>query len=72
MWNSQARDQIQATVATYVAAAATPDLLTHCAGPGIKPASWHCRDAANPIVPQWELLFIYFFKVSFELVLVSY
>ena len=25
--------------------------LTHCAGLGIKPASWLCRDAANSIVP---------------------
>ena len=30
--------------------------LTHCAGLGIKPASWHCRDTSNPITPQRELL----------------
>ena len=34
----QARDQIQATVATYAAAVAMPDPLTHCARPGIEPA----------------------------------
>ena len=27
-----------------------PDHLTHCAGPGIEPVSWHCKDGANPIV----------------------
>ena len=26
--------------------------LTHCAGPGIEPASWWCRDTTNSIVPQ--------------------
>ena len=45
IWGSQARYQIQATVATYATAITTPDPLTH----------WRCRDAANPIVPQWEL-----------------
>ena len=33
-----------------------PDPLTHYARPGIQYVSWHCRDAADPIVPQWELL----------------
>lgn len=33
-----------------------PDPLTHCAGWGTKLASWCCRDAANPIVSQLELL----------------
>ena len=23
---------------------------------GMEPASWRCRDAADPLVPQWELL----------------
>ena len=41
------------TCATAVAAL---DPLTHCAGLGIEPASWSCRDALNPIVPQQELL----------------
>ena len=53
-WNSRARDRISAAVATYTTAAATLDPLTHCAGPGIKPASWHYRDATDPVVPQWE------------------
>ena len=35
-------------------------LLTHGAGLGIKPASWCCRDTANPVVPQQKL--IHFFK----------
>ena len=30
--------------------------LTHCAGLGIEPASWHSTDTADPVVPQWELL----------------
>ena len=30
--------------------------LTHCAGPGIEPVSWHSKDAADSIVPQRELL----------------
>ena len=33
----------------------TPDPLTHSAGPGIEPVSWRCRDATDPIAPQWEL-----------------
>ena len=30
-------------------------------GSGIEPASWQCRDATNPIVPQQELLILLFF-----------
>ena len=41
---------------TYAAPAETPDPLIHCAGPGIKPASWRCRNAAGPVVPQQDLL----------------
>ena len=26
-----------------------------CAGPGIEPASWGCRDTPSVLVPQWEL-----------------
>ena len=37
------------------AAVATPDPLTHCAWPGTEPASWHCREAADPIALQREL-----------------
>ena len=55
IWSSLARDQIQAAVANYAAPAARPESLTHCAGPGIKPASWRCRDATNLTVPQWDL-----------------
>lgn len=40
--NSQTRDQIQAIAVTYPAAAAMPNPLTHCTGPGIKSASWRC------------------------------
>ena len=53
--NSQARDQIQATVVTYTTAVATLAPLTHCARPGIELASWRCRDTTNPIAPQQEL-----------------
>ena len=31
------------------------DPLTNCAEPGIKPVSWHCRDAAYPVEPQQKL-----------------
>ena len=30
--------------------------LIHCVRLGIKPVSHHSQDAANPIMPQWELL----------------
>ena len=30
-------------------------ILNHCAGLGIESASQRSRDAADPIVPQWEL-----------------
>jgi len=46
---------IRATVATYAAAIATPDPLTHCAGPGIEPVFWYCRDTTDPFGPQREL-----------------
>ena len=35
--------------------------LTHCAGPGIEPESQSSREAADPIVPQRELLSFSFF-----------
>ena len=53
--SSWARGQIQATVVTCTTAAVTPDLLTHCARPGIEPASRRCRRTANPIAPRWKL-----------------
>ena len=40
----------------YKAALAMQDPLTHCARPRIEPASWHCRDAADSIVPQGNSL----------------
>ena len=27
--------------------------LTHCAGPGIEPASQHSQDTTNLVAPQW-------------------
>ena len=47
--SSQARDPIQEAVTAYDTAAAILDSLTHCAGPGLIPAFWHCRDATDPI-----------------------
>ena len=44
-----------AAVVTYTAASATPDPLTHCAGPGIEPVFRHCSDATDPAAPQQEL-----------------
>lgn len=41
---------------------ATWDPLTHCARLGIEPASWHSRDTADPVAPQWELLFLEFWR----------
>ena len=30
--------------------------LSHCVEwRGVEPVSWYCRDAADPIMPQWEL-----------------
>ena len=41
---------------TYTRPEAMLDPLIHCAGLGIKPISWHCRDATDPVAPQRELL----------------
>ena len=71
VWGSWARDQIQAAGATYAAAAAAPDPLSHCAGLGIDPSSWHCRDAADPIELQWELQLLHIFKPHPSHVVVS-
>ena len=54
-WLPVARGQILATVATYAAAVATLDPSTRCAGPGMEPASWHCRDTADPVASQQKL-----------------
>ena len=45
---------------------ATPDPLTHCAGPGTKLAFWHCRDTANPLAPQQELLRLFIYLLLFR------
>ena len=37
------------------------DPLIQCARPGLKPASWCCRDMADPLAPQRELLYYIFF-----------
>ena len=60
-------DQILATVMIYAVAAATPDPLTHHVGPGIKLASWRCRDAEGLVVPQQELLSFFLFNNFFLL-----
>ena len=58
IWSSWGREQIWATVESCAAAVVIEDPLTYCVGLGIRPVSWHCRDATKPTVPQWELLFI--------------
>ena len=37
------------------------DPLTLWARPEIELETWHCRDTANPVVPQWELQELYLF-----------
>ena len=72
-----ARDQIWATVATYMATMAMPDPLTYCAGLGIEPFPWHCRDLTEPVASQqelnppkfWRVLFRYFAKYPSIMVL---
>ena len=48
-----------ATAATYTEAVEALYPLTHCAGLGSKSASWFSRDAADPVVPQQELLYAF-------------
>ena len=55
IWNSWARDQIQAEVATYATVGSNARSLTHCARPGIKSSSQRSQDTADPIAPQQEL-----------------
>lgn len=56
IWNSQTRNQIRATLhlrhnwGNYL-------LLKPTVRPGMEPASWICRDAADPFAPQQELFF---------------
>lgn len=54
-----ARPGISLATVTYPAAVAMPVPLTHRARPGIEPAFWCSRDAADAIAPQWELLNAY-------------
>ena len=54
--SSWAWNQIWAAVAIYFAAVATLDPLTYCTGPEIEPVTWHCRDSADSIMQQQELL----------------
>ena len=56
IWSSQAGDKIWPTVGNYTTAAAMPDPLTLCVGPGTKPASW-CQRCYWSLAPQWEFLF---------------
>ena len=43
-----------------------PGPLTHCAGPGVKPMPWHCRDTANPIASQWERQYKFLYEHVFS------
>ena len=54
-WSSWAKEHIQATVATYVAAVVVlnPSATVPGRGSNLHPAY---KDAANSTVPQWELL----------------
>ena len=51
---SQARDQIWATLVTYTAAVSGPDDLPTERGLGIKSGPG-AAETADPIAPQWEL-----------------
>ena len=64
--SSWANDWTLATAVTYAAAAAMPDPLTHCSGLGMEPVSWRCRDAANPVAPQQELLILFSSTVIYK------
>ena len=57
-------EQIQVAVATYTSAAVSPDPLTHCARPGIKPSSWSSRDVIYHVVPERDLQELLYFKIS--------
>lgn len=46
---------------TYATAVAMSDPIIRCAGLGIEPGPWHCRDAAYPIELQQELQQIFLF-----------
>ena len=52
VWSSNVKEKIQATVVTCATAMA----ISNPFGLGIEPASWCCRDTADAIAPQRELL----------------
>lgn len=52
--SSLAKDQIWAPVATYTTTVTTLDPVTHCTGPGTKPASWAMQRRHWPPCAQWE------------------
>ena len=61
IWNSHARDHIQAAVVTYVAAAAVPDPLTCCAGRGNRThvlALQRCHWSCVPQRECWAFLYL--------------
>ena len=64
IWSSQARDQIGVVVATYAAATAMPDLLTH---PALD-QGWNLHagaaDASDPISPQQDLILFCLFRAT--------
>ena len=53
-------DWVLAAAVTYTAAVAMLDPLTHCTWPEIEPVSWRCRDIADPVALQQELLQVRF------------
>ena len=55
LWSPQARDPIWAAVVTYATAVTMLKPLPHFTSQGIEPVFWCCRDAADPVAPQWEL-----------------
>ena len=46
VWSSQARPGIRSELQLLCG---TRDPFTHCAGPGVEPASGRCRDDADPL-----------------------
>ena len=40
---------------SYTMVVAMLDPLVHCAGLGMEPVSWPCRDSAGPVASQQEL-----------------
>ena len=64
-----ARGPSGATAVTYAAAMLAP--LTRLAWPAMEPASWCCRDTADPIEPQRDLLLDFKWTHTFDFVLSS-